>query len=134
MDGIAVATELGLPLRVAMTETEENRGEVVELGEMLAGLGIAAEDFAVRPLVKRGFAADADAGEEVSDALVVPELTVTADGLHWHPIGGDVDASPDFLLARGRVSLEEGKRLVVERYLELRLADGSLPQAFHCAV
>ena len=134
MDGIAVATELGLPLRVAMTETQDNRSEVGELGEMLAGLGIAPEDFAVRPLVKRGFAADADAGEEVSEALVVPELTVTADGLHWHPIGGDVDASPDFLLARGQVSLERGKRLVVERYLELRLADGSLPQAFHCAV
>ena len=88
----------------------------------------------MRPLVKRGFAADAGAGAEVSEDLVVPELTVTADGLHWHPIGGDIDASPDFLLAPGRVPLEVGKRLVVERYLELRLADGSLPQAFHCAV
>lgn len=131
MEGIARARELDLPVRVAMTETPHNHEEVDALGELLAGMGIAGEDFAVRPLVARGFAAD---GMEVSDAVIVPELTITADGAHWHPVGGDIDASPDLLVARGEVSLAEAKRRVVQRFLELRQADGSLPRAFQCAV
>ena len=134
MVGIGVARELGLPLRVAMTQTPENAGEIDELRRLLAELGVAGEDFAVRPLVGRGFASDEDQALAVSDAMVAPELTVTAVGLHWHPIGGDLRSSPDLLVAPGSVSLAEGKRLVVERFLELRQADGSLPPAFRCAV
>ena len=134
MEGIRFAHGLGLPLRVAMTETPENRAEVGQLGELLAGLGIEGEDFAVRPLVLRGSAAGVQGGMEVSEGVMVPELTVTADGVHWHPVGGDVESSPDFLVARGDVSLAEAKRLVIERFLELRQADGTLPAAFRCAV
>jgi hypothetical protein len=49
-------------------------------------------------------------------------------------VGGDRDASPDFVVAHGEVSLAEAKRRIVERFLRLRQADGSLPDAFHCAV
>ena len=103
---------------------------------MLAGFGIHGDDFAVRPLVARGFAADAAAAGalQVSDAVMVPELTITADGAHWHPVGADLDSSPDFLVARGELPLADAKRLIVERFLTLRQADGSLPRAFQCAV
>jgi hypothetical protein len=47
----------------------------------------------------------------------VPELTVTADGWHWHSAGADVDTSPDMLLARPEVSMAEAKRQVVELFL-----------------
>lgn len=136
MDGIAYARELGLPLRVAMTETPENRGEVEELRTMLEGLGIRGADFAVRPLVGRGFAAGlGDIGAvQVSDAVMVPELTISLDGAHWHPVGGDVASSPDFLVAAGEVSLAAAKQRIIERYLTLRQDDGSLPTAFRCAV
>jgi hypothetical protein len=134
MDGLSYAAELGLPLRVAMTATPDNRGEVDELRGMLEALGIVGDDFAVRALVQRGFAADATGAIEVSDAVMVPELTITADGAHWHPVGADLESSPDFLVALGDVSLAEAKRLVVERFLVLRQADGSLPRAFRCAV
>jgi hypothetical protein len=134
MEGIAYARELGLPLRVAMTQTPENRDEVGELRELLARLGVVGEDFAVRPLVRRGFAADEPSAVAVDEAVIAPELTVTSDGVHWHPIGGDLDSSPDMLIARGRVTLAEAKRLIVERFLSLRLADGGLPAAFRCAV
>jgi len=89
-----------------------------------------------QPLVGRGFAADAVAAGAiaVSDAVMVPELTITADGAHWHPVGGDIDSSPDFLVARGEVPLAEAKRRIVERFLALRQADGTLPEAFRCAV
>jgi hypothetical protein len=132
MHGLSLARELGLPVRVAMTATPDNRGEVEELRSLLAERGI--DDFAVRPLVQRGFAADVEAAEAVSPADVVPELTVTADGVHWHPLGGDLASSPDMLVAPGPVPLAEAKRLITERFLELRLADGSLPHAFQCAI
>lgn len=131
MDGLERARALGIRVRVAMTETPENTGEVGELGALLLERGIAPEDFAVRSMVARGFAQD---GVEVSDAVMVPELTITADGAHWHPVGGDLASSPDLLVASGAVSLAEAKRRVVQRFLELRLADGSLPAAYHCAV
>jgi predicted phosphodiesterase/pyruvate-formate lyase-activating enzyme len=131
IDGIELGRSLGLPMRAAMTATAANGGEVEELRSLLAGVGIEGEDFAVRPLVKRGFAGD---GLEVTDAVMVPELTITADGAHWHPVGGDIDSSPDLVVAHGDVTLAEAKRRIVERFLLLRQADGTLPEAFHCAV
>jgi MoaA/NifB/PqqE/SkfB family radical SAM enzyme len=131
MAGIEVGRSLGLSMRAAMTETDANAGEVSDLRALLAGAGIEGTDFAVRPLVKRGFA---DAGLDVSDTVMVPELTITADGAHWHPVGGDVESSPDLVVARGDVTLAEAKRRVVERFLRLRQRDGSLPEALHCAV
>jgi pyruvate-formate lyase-activating enzyme/predicted phosphodiesterase len=133
MEGIALARELGLPLRVAMTETPDNLDEVAELRALLAPIGITGEDFAVRPLVRRGLAADEPSAIEVDGELIAPELTVTADGVR-HPIGGDVESSPDLLVAAGKVPLGRAKQLVVERFLELRQADGTLPAAFRCAV
>jgi len=137
IDGLRLAAELGLPLRVALTQTPDNRDEVEQLRALLEPLGITGDAFAVRPLVARGFAAGAGAPAdaiEVSDAVMVPELTITADGAHWHPVGADVESCPDFLLTRGDVPLAAAKRLVIERFLELRQADGSLPDAFRCAV
>jgi pyruvate-formate lyase-activating enzyme/predicted phosphodiesterase len=132
--GLRVAAELGLPLRVALTQTPDNGDEVEELRELLAGLGVHGDAFAVRPLVARGFAAGAAGAVAVSDGVIAPELTITADGAHWHPVGADLPSCPDFLLQRGEIALADAKRLVTERFLQLRQADGSLPAAFRCAV
>jgi len=132
IEGIEYGRQIGLPLRAAMTETALNQDEVDELRALLAKHGVAGDDFAVRPLVRRGFA---DEGMEVTDAVMVPELTITADGAHWHPVGGDLGSSPDLLvLSGGDVTLRAAKQAVVERFLELRQADGSLPRAYRCAV
>ena len=136
MDGLALAKGLLLPVRVGMTSTPDNVHEIEPLRALLAGLGITGKDFAVRPLVARGFSTD---GAVIDDGNTVPELTVTADGVHWHPAGADVDTSPDMLLAKHPstdewVSLAEGKRLAVEHFLTLRRADGSLPLVYNCAV
>ncbi len=133
LDGLTRARRLGLPVRVAMTETPDNRLDVQRLRELLEDIGVHGSDFAVRPLISRGLAAG-EPGMEVSDAVLVPELTVTADGVHWHPVGADSASSADFLLAGGEPSLAHAKRLVIERFLALRQADGTLPEAFHCAI
>jgi diadenosine tetraphosphatase ApaH/serine/threonine PP2A family protein phosphatase len=131
MEGVELATSLGLRIRVGMTETTANRSEIPALRDLLAGFGITGSDFAVRPLVRRGFSDD---GVEIDEGNTVPELTVTMDGVHWHPAGADVETSPDMLLAAGPVGLAEAKRLVTERFLRLRQHDGSLPVAYNCAV
>jgi pyruvate-formate lyase-activating enzyme/predicted phosphodiesterase len=130
-DGIRHLIDLGLPPRVALTETQENTGEIPAVAAFLAELGLPADHFAVRPLLRRGFAEE---GVEIGEDSSVPELTVTADGLHWHPAGADLTTSPDMHLAPAGTSLERGKRLVTERFFAARLADGSLPRPVHCAI
>jgi hypothetical protein len=129
--GLDTALALGLPVRVGMTETPENAGQVEPLRRMLAERGVRGRDFAVRPLVRRGHS---ETGMPIGAENTVPELTVTADGWHWHPAGADVRTSPDMLLGGPEVPMAEAKRRVVETFLRLRQSDGSLPLIYNCAV
>ncbi|AYV26455.1 radical SAM protein [Streptomyces avidinii] len=131
MDGIRHLITLGLPPRVALTETPENTHEVPAVAELLAGLGLPAHHFAVRPLLRRGFA---ESGMEIGEDSSIPELTVTADGLHWHPAGADLTTSPDLHLAPAGTPLATGQQLVTERFFAARLTDGSMPRPVHCAI
>lgn len=131
LDGIRYLVDLGLPPRVALTETPENTAETPAVAALLAGLGLPADHFAVRPLLRRGFSR---AGIEIGQDTSIPELTVTADGLHWHPAGADAATSPDLHLAPAGTPLEKGKQLVTERFFTARLTDGSLPSPVHCAI
>jgi predicted phosphodiesterase/pyruvate-formate lyase-activating enzyme len=131
MDGIRHLIDLGLPPRVALTETPENTHEVPAVAGLLAGLGLPADHFAVRPLLRRGFS---ETGVEIGEDSSIPELTVTADGLHWHPAGADLATSPDMHLAPAGTPLVTGRQLVTERFFAARLADGSLPRPVHCAM
>ncbi len=131
LDGLDLAVSLGLPVRVGMTETEHNTGGGDALRELLAGHSVAPEQVAVRPLVARGHSA---AGLAIGVEDTVPELTVSADGWHWHPAGADADTSPDMLLCGPETAMGEAKRLVAQRFLTLRQRDGTLPLIYHCAV
>lgn len=131
MEGIRHLVDLGVYPRVALTETPENSNDIPAVAELLTGLGLPAENFAVRPLLQRGFS---DTGVEINETTSIPELTVTADGLHWHPAGADGTTSPDLHLAPPGTSLAEGQQLVTERFFAARLNDGSLPRPVHCAV
>ncbi|MGH9088084.1 MAG: radical SAM protein [Acidimicrobiales bacterium] len=131
MSGIATLVDLEVPLRVAMTETPENAGEVDEVAALLTELGIAPDGFVVRPLLCRGLSS---AGLAIAETTTVPELTVAADGVYWHPAGADSRTSPDMQLAAGSLPLARAKELVVERFLAARLGDGSMPRPYRCAV
>jgi len=71
---------------------------------------------------------------DIGEDTTVPELTASADGLHWHPAGADAATSPHMHLAGPGTSLREGKRLARERFFTARLADGTLPQPYRCAI
>lgn len=131
IEGISTAIGLGVPVRAALTETPENTHEIGQVADLLARLGVGPERFAVRPLLRRGFSRD---GLDIGEDDTTPELTVTADGLHWHPAGADATTSPDMLLAPAGTSLAVGKRRVAERFFVARLADGSLPRPYRCAI
>ncbi|MDA8310518.1 MAG: radical SAM protein [Actinomycetota bacterium] len=131
MDGIATLVDLGLAVRVAMTETPENTGEVTEVADLLAGAGVPADSFVVRPLLRRGLS---DTGLDITETSTVPELTVAADGLYWHPAGADRRSSPDMRIAESDCTLAHAQQLVVRRFLAARLGDGSMPRPYRCAV
>jgi predicted phosphodiesterase/pyruvate-formate lyase-activating enzyme len=131
MDGIATLVDLGLAVRVAMTETPENTGEVTEVAALLAEAGVPANGFLVRPLLRRGVSGT---GLDITETTTVPELTVAADGLYWHPAGADRRSSPDMRIAEADCTLAHAKQLVVQRFLAARLADGSMPRPYRCAV
>jgi len=61
------------------------------VAELLTRLGIRPEHFAVRPLRRRGLSGE---GLDIGEDTTVPELTASADGLHWHPAGADAATSP----------------------------------------
>ena len=131
VDGIAFALSLGLRVSVATTQTDSNTDEIPALTQLLEELGVQPGDHAVRPLVARGFSRS---GLGVATGNVVPELTVTADGIWWHPVGADRGSGTDMLVAEGQVALGVAKRAVVKAFLELRQADGSLAQPYACAI
>jgi diadenosine tetraphosphatase ApaH/serine/threonine PP2A family protein phosphatase/uncharacterized Fe-S cluster-containing radical SAM superfamily protein len=131
VNGITTLVALGFTPRVALTETPENSTEIRAVATLLTALGVPEQLFAVRPLLRRGLSGD---GMDIGEDSTVPELTVTADGLHWHPAGADALSSPDMHLADAGTPLREGKRLVTERFFTARIADGSLPQAYRCAI
>lgn len=70
-------------VRLATTETPANAAHLDELRAFRRSLGISEADHFIRPMAKRGFAQE---GVEVSVETLVPELTVTAEGVYWHPL------------------------------------------------
>jgi MoaA/NifB/PqqE/SkfB family radical SAM enzyme len=81
--GIRALQNAGFPVRLGTTETPANAAHLDELRQFRRGLGIGDADHFVRPLARRGFATE---GAEVSVATLMPEMTVTADGVFWHPL------------------------------------------------
>ncbi len=131
VSGIRHLHDLGVAFKVALTETPENSTEIPAVRRLLADLGLPDGALAIRPLLRRGVSGD---GINIGAETTVPELTVTADALAWHPAGADAATSPDMQLAPAGTPLAEGKRLVVERFFAERLADGTMPQPYRCAV
>ena len=130
MEGIEIARGLGVRVRVGTTETPENTEGVPVLRGMLQALGVAPEDHIVRPLIKRG---ESEGGVEVERSVLVPEVTVSAEGVAWHPAGVNDAGIIDLLVSREIFPLRRSVEAVVERFLEYRQLDGSLPRAYHCA-
>jgi MoaA/NifB/PqqE/SkfB family radical SAM enzyme len=82
MESIGIARNLGIRVRIGTSQTPENRAGIPVLRGILGDLGVAPEDHVVRPLIKRG---ESEREVEVERSMLVPELTVSSEGVAWHP-------------------------------------------------
>jgi uncharacterized Fe-S cluster-containing radical SAM superfamily protein len=124
-NGIQRARSEGFRVRLAASVA--NDAEAEELGAFLDAHRIAEEDRIIRRIALRGFAAE---GIALARADLVPEITITAEGVYWHPVGAE-DA--DLLVTREIFPLAESfaavrRALETEGEHQRRLA-----KIFNCA-
>ena len=122
LDGIATLQRLGLTVAIGSTETPMNTDALDPLRAFVSQLGIAEERHFIRPLAKRGFSTE---GVELCAVDLEPEVTVSVDGVYWHPLA----CEDDLLITRRLFPLAEALNLVHEQYHQV-LASGALPQKF----
>ena len=90
VEGIQLLQEHGFHVRLSSTETPANTEHIDDLIAFRRSLGIPDQDHFIRPLAKEGFS---DEGVEVSVGSLEPELTVSKDGIFWHPLAAPSDCS-----------------------------------------
>ena len=95
IDGIERLQANDFHVLISTTETPANTAHLEELHAFRRSLGIADEDHFVRPLARRGFSQQ---GLEVGTDTLIPEVTVTIDGVYWHPLVSPSDT--DMLVRR----------------------------------
>ena len=106
VEAIPQLVERGIGVRISTTienPDSVDADEMRRLCDLHRSLGVPDEDHIVRPIVRRGRAATADMGVAASFEQLDPELTVTADGAFWSPVGPTVRdgrLDTDMLLTR----------------------------------
>ena len=129
VDGIGIARAEGFRVRVAATVAphEVDTDAQAAFHQILDGMGIRREDQVVRPVAQRGFAAE---GLALTVDTLLPEITITADGVYWHPVGAD---HLDQLVTRDlfpvRAAIDEVRR----RFAEYRRDAAIGAERFPCA-
>jgi hypothetical protein len=83
VEGIRLARSLGFRVRVAATIAAPAPGELTDFHAFLDDMGIPPGDRLVRPVAAEGVASE---GVSISRESLVPEVTVTAEGVYWHPV------------------------------------------------
>jgi pyruvate-formate lyase-activating enzyme len=124
-EGIQRAREHGFRVRLAATVSTDTEAEVFR--QFLDEEKIAADDRVIRRIALRGSAND---GVAVSRADLVPEVTITADGVYWHPVGAE-DA--DLLVTREIFPLSESFAAVRRAFDREGEHANKLARIFNCA-
>ena len=91
--GIERARAEGFRVRLAATVATDT--EAAEFRQFLDSRKISEQDRVIRRIALRGFATQ---GVALARADLVPEITITADGVYWHPVGAedeDLLVTPD---------------------------------------
>lgn len=125
--GIGTARTEGFRVKVAATLPAEQTHQVAPFRAYLETLGIPAEDRVIRALAHRG---SADHGIELTVETLVPEITVTATGVYWHPVSAE---HADQLVTRDVFLLQTAIDEVRRRFARHRSDTIAAAQWFPCA-
>jgi pyruvate-formate lyase-activating enzyme len=124
-EGIQRARAHGFRVRLAATVSTDAEAE--EFRQFLDDEKIAPEDRVVRRIALRGSASE---GVAVTRADLVPEVTITAEGVYWHPVGAE-DA--DLLVTRDIFPLSESFAAVRRAFDREHSHANRLARIFNCA-
>lgn len=124
-NGVQTARTEGFRVRLAATVSTDEEGE--EFRRFLDAQHISERDRVIRRIALRGFAAD---GVALARADLMPEITITVEGVFWHPVGAE-DA--DLLVTSDIFPLAEAFA-AVRRAFERESEHGRrLATIFNCA-
>jgi uncharacterized radical SAM superfamily Fe-S cluster-containing enzyme/TusA-related sulfurtransferase len=124
-EGIQRARSLGFRVRLAATVSTDAEAE--EFRQFLDEEKVAEEDRVIRRIALRGVATE---GVAVSRTDLVPEVTITAEGVYWHPVGAE-DA--DLLVTRDIFPLSESFAAVRRAFEREGEHAHKLARIFNCA-
>ena len=124
-EGIQRAREHGFRVRLAATVSTDAEAE--EFRQFLDDEKIAEEDRVIRLIALRGAANE---GIAVSRTDLVPEVTITAEGVYWHPVGAEDE---DLLVTRDIFPLSESFAAVRRAFEHEREHADKLARIFNCA-
>jgi organic radical activating enzyme len=113
--------------RVRMAATVSNDAEAEDFRRFLDEQEIAAEDRVIRRIAMRGSATD---GIALTRADLVPEVTITAEGVYWHPVGAE---DSDLLVTREIFPLAEAFAAVRQAFDRESEHANKLAKIFNCA-
>jgi sulfatase maturation enzyme AslB (radical SAM superfamily) len=123
--GIQLARALGFRVRLAATVSTDDEAE--EFRQFLDEQKIAEEDRVIRRIALRGAASE---GVAVTRTDLVPEVTITAEGVYWHPVGAEDN---DLLVTRDIFPLSESFAAVRRAFDHEREHANKLARIFNCA-
>jgi pyruvate-formate lyase-activating enzyme len=123
--GIQLALAEGFRVRLAATVSTDEEAE--EFCRFLDGHHIREEDRVIRRIALRGIATE---GIALARADLVPEVTITADGVFWHPVGAE---DSDLLISSDIFPLAESFAAIRRAFDREHEHQYRLAKIFNCA-
>jgi pyruvate-formate lyase-activating enzyme len=123
--GVERARAEGFRVRLAATVSTDAEAE--EFRRFLDAQRVAEEDRVIRRIAMRGFATQ---GVALARADLMPEITITAEGVYWHPVGAE-DA--DLLVTPDIFPLAESFAAVRRAFVQESEHQRRLATIFNCA-
>ena len=124
-EGIRRARELGFRVRLAATVATDVEAD--EFRQFLDEEKIAEEDRVIRRIALRGVAT---AGLALARTDLLPEVTITAEGVYWHPVGAE---DTDLLVTREIFPLADAFAAVRRAFDREHEHSNKLAKIFNCA-
>jgi len=123
--GVELARAEGFRVRLAATVSTEAEAE--EFSRFLDAHRVNQEDRVIRRIALRG---SSTRGIALARADLVPEVTITAEGVFWHPVGAEDN---DLLVSREIFPLAESFAAVRHAFDREHEHQRRLAKIFNCA-